>query len=46
MQIGFNSNITYDARAVSGSKWNVPVGVTVAKTTKVGGMQVKFQLGA
>jgi hypothetical protein len=46
MQIGFNPNITYDARAESGNKWNVPVGITVAKTTKVGGMPVKFQLGA
>ena len=28
-QIGFNPTITYDARASSGDKWNVPIGLTV-----------------
>ncbi len=44
-QIGFNPTITYDNRAPSGDKWNVPVGLLVAKTTRIGGMTVKFQLG-
>ena len=46
MQIGFNPNITYDARASSGNKWNVPVGLTVTKMTKIGKLPVKFQVGA
>jgi len=29
----------------SGNKWNVPIGLTVAKTTKIGGVPVKFQFG-
>jgi hypothetical protein len=37
--------ITYDARATSGNKWNVPVGLSVAKTTLVGKLPVKFQVG-
>ena len=42
-QIGFNPAITYDHKASSGNKWNVPVGMGFAKTTRVGGMTVKFQ---
>ena len=45
-QIGTNPNITYDHKASSGNKWNVPIGITVAKTTKIGNKPVKFQLGA
>ena len=44
-QIGFNPTINYDARATSGNKWNVPVGLFVAKTTKIGQVPVKFLLG-
>jgi len=44
-QFGFSPTITYDDRASSGNKWNVPVGLTVAKTTKVGAMPVKFAFG-
>lgn len=44
-QIGFNPTITYDAKATSGNRWNVPVGLTVTKTTKIGNAPVKFQLG-
>jgi hypothetical protein len=44
-QIGFNPTMTYNDKATSGNKWNVPVGITVAKTTKVGKLPVKFQLG-
>ena len=45
-QVGFNPVVTYDDKAISGNKWNVPFGPSVTKTTKVGGMPVKFQLGA
>jgi hypothetical protein len=44
-QIGFSPTITIDAEAPSGDKWNVPIGITVAKTTRMGKMPVKFQLG-
>jgi hypothetical protein len=45
-QIGFNPTITYDHRASAGNKWNVPVGLMVAKTTRVGKLPVKFAFGA
>ena len=45
-QVGFNPVVTYEDKAISGNKWNVPFGPSVTKTTKVGGMPVKFQLGA
>ena len=44
-QIGFNPTINYDARATSGNRWNVPVGLFVAKTTKIGKLPVKVLLG-
>jgi len=44
-QFGFDPTITYDARATSGNKWNVPVGLLVTKTTRFGAMPVKFQFG-
>ena len=40
-QVGFNPTINYDARATSGNRWNVPVGIFVAKTTKIGKLPVK-----
>lgn len=45
-QVGMNPTVTYDHRASSGNQWNVPVGLFVAKTTKIGSVPVKFQLGA
>lgn len=45
-QVGFNPVITYDHKASRGNKWNVPVGILVAKTTKIGKMPVKIQFGA
>jgi hypothetical protein len=45
-QVGANPVITYDHKASRGNKWNVPVGLLIAKTTKVGKMPVKFQFGA
>lgn len=44
-QIGFNPTISYDHNASSGNQWNVPVGLFVAKTVKMGKVPVKFQLG-
>jgi hypothetical protein len=44
-QIGFSPTIIYDDKATSGNKWNVPIGPTVAKMTKIGKLPVKFQLG-
>ena len=44
-QFGFSPTITYDHRASSGNKWNVPVGLMVTKTTLVGKMPVKFKFG-
>ena len=44
-QIGTNPTITYDHQAGSGNKWNVPIGLTVAKTTRFGRLPVKFQFG-
>jgi hypothetical protein len=45
-QIGFSPTITYDLKASGGNQWNVPIGITVAKTTRIGKMPVKFQLAA
>jgi hypothetical protein len=39
-QFGFNPTVSYDNKALSGNRWNVPVGLVVAKTTPV-----KFQFG-
>lgn len=44
-QVGFNPTITFDSTASSGNKWNVPIGLLVAKTTAIGGRPWKFQLG-
>jgi hypothetical protein len=44
-QVGFNPTMTYNDRALSGNKWNVPIGLTVAKMRKIGKTPVKFQLG-
>jgi hypothetical protein len=44
-QIGFSPTVTYDRRASSGNKWNVPVGVTISKTARMGGMISKWELG-
>ena len=44
-QVGFNPTITYDHRAPSGNRWNVPVGLMVAKTTRVGRLPTKLALG-
>ena len=45
-QVGFNPTATYNDKARSDNKWNVPLGFGVAKTVKMGKMPVKFQLSA
>ena len=44
--MGFNPTITIDAKASGGNKWNVPIGITVAKTMKIGNSPMKIQVGA
>ncbi len=44
-QVGFNPTITYNDKAAGDNQWNVPIGITVAKTVKFGKLPVKFQLG-
>jgi hypothetical protein len=44
-QFGFDPTITYDARATSGNKWNVPVGLLITKTTLLGKLPFKFNFG-
>jgi hypothetical protein len=44
-QAGTNPTISYNDKASSGNKWNVPVGVFVGKTTKIGNMPVNIKLG-
>jgi hypothetical protein len=43
-QIGFSPTVTWDRRASAGNRWNVPVGIGVSKTARVGGMISKFEL--
>jgi hypothetical protein len=44
-QVGFSPIATWDRRASAGNRWNVPVGMGVSKTARVGGMIAKFELG-
>lgn len=44
-QIGTNPNITYNHKASSGNKWNVPIGVFVGRTLKLGARPWNFKLG-
>jgi hypothetical protein len=44
-QVGFNPTITYNDKAPSGNRWNVPVGLLVTKTIALGGRPVKIQVG-
>ena len=42
-QVGFNPTITYNDKASGDNKWNVPIGLGVAKTIKLGKLPIKFQ---
>jgi len=44
-QIGMNPSITYNDKATSGNKWNVPVGLFAAKTIKIGRVPVNIRVG-
>ena len=44
-QVGFNPNITYDDKVKNSNKWNVPIGMTVAKTIHIGKVPTKIQVG-
>jgi hypothetical protein len=44
-QVGMNPVITYDNKASRGNKWNVPIGLVVAKTIKFGKTPLKIQAG-
>jgi hypothetical protein len=44
-QAGFHPTITYDEKASSGNKWNVPVGLFVGKTIKVGNTPLNLKFG-
>jgi hypothetical protein len=44
-QVGTNPTISYNHRASSGNKWNVPVGLFVGKTVKLGHTPVNIKLG-
>jgi hypothetical protein len=42
-QIGTRPTITYTDKAKSGNKWNVPVGLYVGKTVKIGKMPLNIK---
>ena len=44
-QIGMNPTITYNHKASSGNKWNVPVGLFAGKTIKIGNTPVNIKAG-
>jgi hypothetical protein len=43
-QIGTNPTISYNNNAKGGNQWNVPVGLFVGKTIKVGKMPINIKL--
>lgn len=44
-QVGFAPSISYNDKASSGNRWNVPVGLMVTKTIAMGGRPAKIQAG-
>jgi len=44
-QIGTNPIVTYNHEASSGNTWNVPIGITIGKTIKIGKVPMKIQVG-
>ena len=44
-QIGFDPTITYDDKATSGNRWNVPIGLYVGKTIRAGKLPINIQVG-
>ena len=45
-QVGTNPTITYNDRATSGNKWNVPVGLFVGRTVSIGKTPVNIRVNA
>ena len=43
-QVGAGPTATYDWESAPGNRWNVPIGMGIAKTTKIGGLAVKFNV--
>ena len=46
LQVGFSPTITYDDQADSGNKWNVPVGLGLAKMLKIGNTMMRIEVAA
>ncbi len=46
LQVGFSPTINYDHQAKSGNKWNVPVGLGIAKIAKMGETTIRIEIGA
>ena len=44
-QIGMNPTITYNDKADANNQWNVPVGLFVGKTIKLGKMPINIKAG-
>ena len=44
-QIGFNPTISYNDKASSGNKWNVPIGPIIVKMVKIGKVPMMIQVG-
>ena len=44
-RIGMNPTITYNDKASSGNKWNVPVGLYAGKTIRIGRLPVNIKAG-
>jgi len=46
LQVGFNPTIQYDNKAGHGNKWNVPVGLALAKMLTIGDARFRIETGA
>jgi hypothetical protein len=44
-QVGFNPTITYNDKASSGNRWNVPIGLYVGRTIRVGRLPLNIKVG-
>lgn len=44
-QVGFNPTVSYNDKAPSDNKWNVPVGLFVGKTVRAGRLPVNIKVG-
>lgn len=44
-QVGFNPTISYNDKAPSGNRWNVPIGLFIGKTVRAGKLPVNIKVG-